>query len=56
VSLVEEPADVRAADRLHADPGLEFTLDRHGGELVLDVAGPEDARPVIEMFFAPEPA
>ena len=34
---------------------LDFTLDREGGELVLDIAGPEDARPVIEMFFAPEP-
>jgi hypothetical protein len=31
---------------------LDFTLHRDGGELVLDIAGAEDARPVIEMFFA----
>ena len=31
---------------------LEFTLRRDGGELVLEIAGPDDARPVIEMFFA----
>jgi len=34
-------------------PFLEFNLDRDGGELVLDIAGPQDARPVIEMFFSP---
>jgi hypothetical protein len=33
---------------------LDFDLGREGGELVLDISGPEDARPVIEMFFAPE--
>ena len=33
---------------------LDFELGRDGGELVLDIAGPEDARPVIELFFAPE--
>jgi hypothetical protein len=33
---------------------LDFGLGREGGHLVLDVTGPEDARPVIEMFFAPE--
>ena len=33
---------------------LDFALDREGGDLVLDISGPEDARPVIEMFFAPE--
>ena len=31
---------------------LEFTLDRDGGDLVLDVTGPPDARPVIDLFFA----
>jgi hypothetical protein len=31
---------------------LDFTLGRDGGDLVLDIAGPEDARPVIAMFFA----
>ena len=33
---------------------LDFDLGREGGELVLDISGPEDARPVIEMFFAPD--
>jgi len=33
---------------------LDFHLDRRDGDLVLDISGPEDARPVIEMFFAPE--
>jgi hypothetical protein len=32
---------------------LAFTLDREGGELVLDIAGPQGARPVIDTFFAP---
>jgi len=31
---------------------LEFTLHRDGGQLVLDIAGAPDARPVIELFFA----
>ena len=35
---------------------LDFDLGREDGELVLDISGPEDARPVIEMFFAPEAA
>jgi hypothetical protein len=35
---------------------LDFDLGRDGGELVLDISSPEDARPVIEMFFAPESA
>jgi hypothetical protein len=33
---------------------LDFDLGREGSELVLDISGPEDARPVIEMFFAPD--
>jgi hypothetical protein len=33
---------------------LDFDLGRADGDLVLDISGPEDARPVIEMFFAPE--
>lgn len=33
---------------------LDFDLGREDGELVLDISGPEDARAVIEMFFAPE--
>ena len=35
---------------------LDFELDRDDGALVLDIAGPADARPVIEMFFASEAA
>jgi hypothetical protein len=32
---------------------LVFTLGRDDRDLVLDIAAPEDARPVIDMFFAP---
>jgi hypothetical protein len=32
---------------------LHFELARHDGELVLDIAGPAEARPVIDMFFSP---
>lgn len=35
---------------------LDFALGRDGGDLVLDVSGPEDARPVIDLFFAREAA
>jgi hypothetical protein len=35
---------------------LAFDLSREAGDLVLDINGPEDARPVIELFFAPEAA
>jgi hypothetical protein len=35
---------------------LDFALGRENGDLVLDISGPEDARPVIEMFFARDPA
>jgi hypothetical protein len=35
---------------------LDFALGRANGDLVLDISGPEDARPVIEMFFAPDAA
>ena len=31
---------------------LDFRLGRADGALVLDISGPEDARPVVEMFFA----
>jgi hypothetical protein len=34
---------------------LDFALDRDGEHLILDIAGPHDARPVIDRFFAPEP-
>jgi|SRR5687768_6804053 hypothetical protein len=35
---------------------LDFQLGREDGDLVLDISGPEDARPVIDLFFAPEAA
>jgi hypothetical protein len=31
---------------------LDFELGRQNGELVRDITGPADARPVIEAFFA----
>jgi hypothetical protein len=35
---------------------LDLALGRESGHLVLDVSGPEAARPVIDMFFAREAA
>jgi hypothetical protein len=35
---------------------LDFTLGRDDGDLVLDISGPPNARPVIDLFFAPEAA
>ena len=35
---------------------LDFRLAREDDDLVLDIAGPEVARPVIDLFFAPDPA
>jgi hypothetical protein len=32
---------------------LDFDLGRDDGDLMLDISGPEDARPVIDMFVAP---
>jgi hypothetical protein len=31
---------------------LDFDLRRENGALLLDISGPDEARPVIEMFFA----
>lgn len=31
---------------------LNFTLDREGGALVLEISGPQDARPVINRCFS----
>ncbi len=31
---------------------LDFDLRRDDGDLVLEISGPRDARPVIELFFA----
>lgn len=35
---------------------LDFELSHESGDLVLDISGPEAARPVIDMFFASEAA
>jgi hypothetical protein len=35
---------------------LNFDLGRDAGDLVLDINGPEDAQPIIELFFAAEAA
>jgi hypothetical protein len=35
---------------------LAFDLHRDDGALVLDIAGPPEARPVIDLFFAPAAA
>jgi hypothetical protein len=32
---------------------LDFTLGRNDDVIVLDISGPEGARPVIELFFSP---
>jgi hypothetical protein len=32
---------------------LAFELRRDGTALILDISGPRDARPVIDLFFAP---
>jgi hypothetical protein len=34
---------------------LDFTLGRDGTALVLEISGSEDARPVVDLFFAPGP-
>jgi hypothetical protein len=35
---------------------LDFDLSRADGDLVLEISGPEDAQPVIDMFFEPATA
>jgi hypothetical protein len=37
-------------------PFLEFSLGREGGELVLAVEGPPDARPIVDAFLGPREA
>jgi hypothetical protein len=37
-------------------PFLEFELRRADGDLVLDITGPDGARAVIDLLFAPAPA
>ena len=33
---------------------LDFQLNREDGAIVLEIPAPEDARPVIDVFFSPE--
>lgn len=49
--------DLRAAVAAEASccAFLRMDLQRRGERLVLDVAGPEDARPIIAQLFAAEP-
>jgi hypothetical protein len=35
---------------------LDFAASHEDGDLVLDITGPHDARPVIDMFFAAKAA
>ena len=35
---------------------LAFSLERVDGELVLEISGPDDAGPLIDLFFAPAAA
>ena len=61
VRLRDEPdIEQRTRDLVVAEsrccPFLTFELGRDAGDLVLDISGPEDARPVIDLFFAPEAA
>jgi hypothetical protein len=49
----------RTRELVHAEsaccPFLDFDLRHEDGDLVLEISGPNDARPVIELFFAPDP-
>jgi hypothetical protein len=61
VRLLDRPDIVQRTHELVAAESkccafLDFDVRREDGALLLDISGPEDARPVIEMFFAPEPA
>lgn len=35
---------------------LTFRLDRVDRELILEISGPDHARPIIDLFFAPAAA
>src|SRR5262245_12595605 len=49
---IEEGLRELIAAEARCCPFLDLGLRRHRGELVLEIAGPRDARPVIELFFA----
>ena len=57
VRLRDTPAIARRTRALIAAESaccafLDFALDRRDGALVLDITGPAEARPVIDLFFA----
>lgn len=59
VRLRDTPAiEQRTRDLIAAESKccafLDFDLGRDGGDLVLDITAPADARPVLELFFAPD--
>jgi hypothetical protein len=61
VRLVDHPDIEQRARALIAAEStccafLDFELGREGGDLVLDISGPDEARPVIDLFFAPAAA
>jgi hypothetical protein len=61
VRLRDTPGVERRARELMAAESaccafLDFQLGREAGELVLEITGPEDARPVLDLLFAPTPA
>jgi hypothetical protein len=61
VRLVDHPdVEQRARELIAAESTccafLDFELGRDGGDLVLDISGPDEARPVIDLFFAPAAA
>jgi hypothetical protein len=52
-----EDVERRARELIAAESSccsfLTFSLERVDGELVLEIVGPDDARPIIDLFFAP---
>jgi hypothetical protein len=58
VRLRDDPAVERRTRELvaaeaHCCAFLTFALAHEDGALVLDISGPPEARPVIDLFFAP---
>jgi hypothetical protein len=55
----DDDVERRARELIEAEAGccafLDFTLARSGGELVLEVAGPPEARPFVDAFLTGEP-
>jgi hypothetical protein len=53
---IEQRARELVAAESQCCPFLDFELARDDGDLLLNIAGPADARPVIDLFFVPEAA